>query len=94
MYPRLVNLAGYTPSTAPAVEIIRLTKRDEYYDVQLAINGVLAPSMEVHAAAREKYQDEKSWLQYLTASSETLISVYGDAREKRDLIPYEEAMAS
>lgn len=74
-YPRLV-----TTVTSPKVEIIRLRKEGEYFDVQVAIDGVLAPSMEVHASAREKYREEASWLEYLCRSAQTMIDLYGDAR--------------
>lgn len=67
------------------VEIIRLQKIGEYYDVQFAIGGVLAPSMEVHASAREQYRTEQAWLDYLTRSSETLLQMYGDARHPRSI---------
>lgn len=67
------------------LEIIRCSKEGEYYDVQVALNGVLAPSMEIHAEAREQYPTEQAWIEYLTRCAESLIAIYGDARHPRHL---------
>lgn len=81
----------------PKVEIVRYRKEGEYYDIQLAIDGVLSVPLEVHASARECYSNdsrgELEWFQYLQRSSETLIQVYGDARYQRPLEMYDPSLA-
>lgn len=76
------------------LEIIRCHKAGDYYDVQVALNGTLAPSMEIHAEAREQYPSEQAWIEYLTRCAESLIAIYGDARHPRHLsIPDAEQFA-
>jgi hypothetical protein len=70
-----------------SIEIVQMRKEGEYFIVQLAIDGVLAPSMDVHASAREEYRTEQSWMEYLVRQSESLIEVYGDARNPRPVSP-------
>lgn len=76
------------------LEIVRCSKNGPYFDVQVALDGVLAPSMEIHAEAREQYPTETAWIDYLTRCAESLIAIYGDARHPRNLsIPDIEQMA-
>lgn len=79
------------------IEIVLYRKEGEYFDVQLAVDGVLAPSMEVHASARECYEQnergEREWLDYLTRSSVSLIDVYGDARHPRPIEMFDSSLA-
>lgn len=67
-------------------------KSGEYYDVQIAINGVLSPAMEIHASAREQYPREADFISYLTRSAETMIQLYGDARVPQAAMSPEELM--
>jgi hypothetical protein len=76
------------------LEILKCVKRGDYYDVQVALNGTLAPSMEIHAEAREQYPTEQAWIDYLTRCARSLIDIYGDARYPRHLsVPDVEAHA-
>lgn len=69
-----------SPNTKQKVEIIRFRKEGEYFDVQVAIDGVLAPAMEIHASSREQYREEQEFLDYIARSAQTMIDLYGDAR--------------
>lgn len=92
LYPRLVNstLATSTSNGAARIEIVRLRREGEYYDAQLAVDGVLSPAMEVHASVREAYPREEDFLSYLARSAETMIRIYGDARHPLPLLSPEE----
>jgi len=48
--------------------------------VQMAVNGVLAPMMDDHIASREQYQTDQQYFSRLAESSELMIHLYGDAR--------------
>lgn len=78
-------------SREPKVEIIQHKKVGEYYTTQLAIDGVLAIPQEIHASILEHFQSEKSFWEYLIRSAQTLIQVFGDARENRVIHPEEVA---
>jgi hypothetical protein len=72
----------------PNVEIIRLRKEGEFYDVQLAIDGVLSIPQEIHASVKaEQFPTEESWMAYLIRSAQTLIETFGDARLNRIIDP-------
>lgn len=77
------------------LEIIHHTRRDEYIEVQCALDGVLAVSMDIHKSIGDSFTREDDWLDYLAHSAETMISLYGDARHPQRLeLPAEElAMA-
>lgn len=70
-----------------------MQKRGEYFDVQLAVDGVLSVGQEVHASAREQFHTEESWMQYLIRSAQTLIALFGDARDNK-VIPEQEMAAA
>jgi hypothetical protein len=75
--------------------VIRLRIEGEYYDAQLAVDGVLAPAMEVHRSVREQYPKEADFMQYLARSAGTMIQLYGDARHPQHAaLPEELAMAA
>lgn len=79
LYSPLVSTTSPTIAKSK-IEIIRLRKEGEYFDVQVAIDGVLSPSMEIHASSREQYREEKDFLDYIARSAQTMIDLYGDAR--------------
>lgn len=63
------------------VELVRYQDLTEgYVSMQFAIEGVLAPSIDDHKSSREKYKTEEEWLRHNAQFSETLIHLYGDAR--------------
>lgn len=78
---------------AQQVEIVRYRKDGEYYDIQIALNGTLAPAMEVHASAREQYTTDALWFDYLERSAQSLIDIYGDARNPRPIELYDPSLA-
>lgn len=64
--------------------MIRYRKEGEYFDVQMAIDGVLAVPQEIHASVREEsFPTEESWMAYLVRSAQSLIQVFGDARDNK-----------
>jgi len=63
------------------LEIIYYRERgDEFIEIQVAVDGMLALPMDIHKSVRDVYSDEDSWLNYLTQSGETMLGLYGDAR--------------
>lgn len=58
--------------------------------MQLAVNNVLAPPMEIHVDARSQFPTEREWEQYLERSAETMIQLYGDAENPFPAINPEE----
>src|SRR6476661_5236037 len=69
---RVLYALPVTTGVQLKIEIIRLRKEGEYFDVQVAIDGVLSPSMEIHASAREQYREEADFISYLTRSAQTV----------------------
>jgi len=49
--------------------------------VQMAVDGVLAPMMDDHIASREKYPTDREYFARIAESSELMIHLYGDARQ-------------
>ena len=68
--PAGMELVTYTPLT------------DGHIRMQFAINGVLAPSIDDHRSAIDDQfrGDEDAWLTQRAIFSETLIHLFGDAR--------------
>jgi hypothetical protein len=48
--------------------------------VQMAVDGKLAPMMDDHIASREQYKTDQQYFSRLAQSSELMIHLYGDAR--------------
>lgn len=48
--------------------------------VQMAVNGKLAPMMDDHIASREEYPSDTAYFARVAESSELMIHLYGDAR--------------
>lgn len=69
------------------LEIITYKEKGDYLEVQVALGGVLAPSMDIHKSAREEYRTEQAWTEYLKRCAESLIKCYGDARHPRHIHP-------
>jgi hypothetical protein len=63
------------------LEIIEHRDRGEYVEVRVAIDGHPTLPMDVHKSIRECYRTEDDWKDYLTMSGETMLDLYGDARE-------------
>jgi len=82
-----------TAARPPQFEIIRFRKEGEYFDVQVAIDGVLSPSMEIHASCREQYPRDDEFEAYLLRSAQTMIDLYGDARYPNPAVTPEMEMA-
>jgi hypothetical protein len=65
------------------VEWITFRKDGEYYKAQVAIDGRLAMSLEVHASERARYKSDEDFRAMIVRQSESLLSMYGDVRESR-----------
>lgn len=48
--------------------------------IQMAIDGKLAPQMDDHIASREDFQSEEAYWSRVARASETMLHLYGDAR--------------
>jgi hypothetical protein len=48
--------------------------------IQMAVDGVLAPMMDDHIASREQYPTDQEYFTRLAQASELMIHLYGDAR--------------
>jgi hypothetical protein len=48
--------------------------------VQMAVDGVLAPMMDDHIASREEYRTDDQYFSRIAESSQLMIHLYGDAR--------------
>lgn len=75
------------------LEIIYLHSRGEYLEVQCAVDGTPAVSMDVHKSIRDSFLVEDDFLDYLAQSTATMISIYGDARHPQRLELPAEALA-
>ena len=62
------------------LEILELKPVGDYWQVRAALNGKLAIPFDVHKSIREQRPDFET---YLGQQVQTLLSVYGDAREHR-----------
>jgi len=49
--------------------------------IQLAINGRLAPMIDDHKSNRERFPSEEAYFREIARGSEVLLHLYGDARE-------------
>ena len=58
-------------------------------EIQLAIDGHLAPQMDDHVASREEFRSEEAYWTRVARGSETMLHLYGDARNP--LTPEESA---
>lgn len=81
------------PWRSQHLEILSYREAGEYITVQVAINSTPAASMDVHKSIRDACPDEDAWLNYLTGAADTMIQLYGDARDRRDYLPAEMAVA-
>jgi hypothetical protein len=66
-----------------AVELVRYTDLGNGdIQVQVAVNGILAPAIDDHKSTRELPEclTDKGYLAYIARQSEVLIHIYGDAR--------------
>lgn len=63
------------------VEIVRYVDKG-YGDiqVQVAINGILAPMIDDHKSTRDRYASDEAYWAYVAKQSECLIHLFGDAR--------------
>lgn len=76
------------------LEIIDYTDRGEYVEVRVAVDGTPSLPMDVHKSIRDMYPGEDQWLDYLAQSGETMLTLYGDAREPIPLdVPEEQLQA-
>jgi len=57
--------------------------------IQMAIDGVLAPMMDDHKQTRERFNSDKEYFAHVARQSELLIHLYGDARNP---LPEEEVL--
>jgi hypothetical protein len=48
--------------------------------IQMAINGKLAPQMDDHVASREEFRTEEAYWSRVARASELMLHLYGDAR--------------
>lgn len=66
-----------------ASEILELKKEGEWWYVQMAINGVPCLPFDVHESIRvEKFPAEEAFLDYLERQAQSMIDVFGDARQQ------------
>jgi hypothetical protein len=66
---------------ARGVEVVRyVDKGDGDLQVQLAVNGILAPMIDDHKSTRDRYRSDEEYFTYIARQSELLIHLYGDAR--------------
>jgi len=63
------------------LEIIEYHDRGDVLEVKVAVDGQLALPMDIDKQVRDVYPGEDQWLDYLTQSGETMLTIYGDARE-------------
>ena len=56
------------------------TLSDGNIQVQMAVDGKLAPMMDDHIASREEYPSDVAYFSRVAESSELMIHLYGDAR--------------
>jgi hypothetical protein len=64
-----------------AVELVRYNDLGNGdVQVQVAVNGVLAPMIDDHKSSRERYDSDEAYFAYIAKQSECLIHIYGDAR--------------
>lgn len=53
---------------------------DGNLQIQLAINGQLAPMIDDHKMSRDRFQSGEAYFAHMARQSELLIHLYGDAR--------------
>ena len=65
----------------PRYEIVRFNDLGSGdIQIQLAINGILAPMLDDHKSSRERFSTDDQYFAYIAQQSELLIHLYGDAR--------------
>lgn len=69
---------------APGVELVRYNDLGNGdIQVQVAINGSLAPMIDDHKSSRERYRSDEAYFAWIGRTAEVLIYIYGDARNPR-----------
>ena len=64
-------------------------QRDGMVTIQLALRDKLAVPMTVEASAFFDHKSEEAQMDFLKRSAETLLNIYGDARDGRVLSDHE-----
>lgn len=62
------------------LELIEYKRVGEIVQIQLAVNGVLAPMIDDTPETRERFKDDYSYFCHMGWQSETLIHLFGDDR--------------
>lgn len=63
------------------VELVEFRElADGNLQIQLAINGVLAPAIDDHKSHREEFKSDRDYFLRMAQDSRLLIHLYGDAR--------------
>jgi hypothetical protein len=66
---------------AEGVELVRyVEKGNGDIQVQVAVDGVLAPMIDDHKSTRDRYHSDEDYFAHIAWQSKTLIHIYGDAR--------------
>lgn len=64
-----------------AVELVRYAELGNGdIQVQVAVNGVLAPMIDDHKSTRERYVSDEAYFNFIAKQAEALIHLFGDAR--------------
>ena len=66
---------------ADSVELVRYNDlTDGNFQVQVAVNGVLAPMIDDHKSHKAEYDSDEAYFKWVAHMSKALIHLYGDAR--------------